>query len=1182
MKRFILAVAAIAAVCAHGAPDDSAVANRKWVRQYVSSVVGELPPPTSVTTNAATGAVRYEYAVDGAEIGISNATAIAFTFSYPTNPALAVLESTVPGLPKGEIYRYDGLTFISTNALLPSISCSMSNVLTTATNELGATSVTTNRLIVLSATDAQGRAYTSAANDGLLYLFDDTDDARYAVIVPAYVEHGAPSASSVAARSLPLDLLRLLMPTAHAAEGYTDIPAHFWSDTEVVQEEIAIRIPVLEEVKWRDNVGYWHTFDLPSMPGGAAAQMMFKQFSVEDFRNVENPLSLATFLDPKTWFGDVNVISDENGNKISLNTLKSTEKWRDLMKRLHERYRRLIEYMKKRSYHRCQFRKGDCNCIWMDHDDIRQKCPFKNPQHQMKWRDKNGVDNDDEVPDACCICVRCKNKYGGIKYTTVHSRHPEHCGCVCGFYAKEKDNMPDMMHLLQEDEDECWCECKKKHLGAKELCKGICRFCFMRIDDSKEVPKASEHTPFAPGEPLPEGVEEPDRCGCLCGYVDEHTNIEKFHNIMLDWGGKVTGQGAMSSCWCFCGRRHANKSADKVYDFGLNVERRCSGFCAVCSGVNPSGLDVGPFDAGLVNGLHVPSLHDPSDRTCGCACGAISADAGNLFLVAGMSKFHKFTDDTCTCDCTLYTRDQNHVFGSWTPTGTEPGYILFEHTCSICGHTEPKKEPCTHLWGDWKRISDFQGGTLYRRTCSVCDANEDRLVDYADMQNCNTNINLHIPADDTCGCKCGHYGTRVAEDKDFHKWDASDMSGGIANCHCMCGAKHEWREGCVCPNVCAFCKEIRKDGSRADQTDHLARPAIDHRCGCKCGYYGVTADHATNSLHYATSPHLHIQAKIYSNGSADNAAYCQCYGADGKGGKRHYSAPKSGCPDVCQYKLHDDPPLGHLAATDTKIPETGFLPARSSNHNPKQTGCGCACYGCTSDNYVHWQDDSRLHKPAANATDRCHCECSHTYGKPGRLVGHDEGCHTFATDQACTCTCGEYMRNTWLNACKVCSKCKMIHKNGITGYDVKIADAPGNHDWTAKASNNCKCRCLSNGPEHTPGTTRRDESDGEPSETYCNLCDRYILRHMVRTYCKTCGAIIETSTQETGHGPHPDNDEEDPQTPIICGEPLKTGGTCGVEYTGGTCPNASNHVGGSGGGSTQGGQTGGTGGAQTI
>ena len=222
-----------------------------------------------------------------------------------------------------------------------------------------------------------------------------------------------------------------------------------------------------------------------------------------------------------------------------------------------------------------------------------------------------------------------------------------------------------------------------------------------------------------------------------------------------------------------------------------------------------------------------------------------------------------------------------------------------------------------------------------------------------------------------------------------------------------------------------------------------------------------------------------------------------------------------------------------------------------------------------------WKDEAKLHHPAQNATDQCHCAC-----ESRKLVGPAEtGGHTFASANDCTCTCGAYMRNTWLNACNYCSKCDMIHMMGINGYDRRLTESAGRHDWSAKASHHCRCMCEMHGPEHTPESTTRDAEDGEPSQFYCNLCSRSVYLHTVRHYCTTCGDLLSTSSEESGHGEHPSGDgSEDPQNAITCGETLKNGAICGTVYAGGVCPNASNHQD----NDEQGGQTGGTGGLSGI
>lgn len=708
----------------------------------------------------------------------------------------------------------------------------------------------------------------------------------------------------------------------------------------------------------------------------------------------------------------------------------------------------------------------------------------------------------------------------------------DRCGCACGAYDESKSSgLPaEFAAFHQQKMGSCRCHCGQTHTKNKRgdetvepfPCPEICAVCFkvedkesdavftfngeqykklVLIDPTEEKHHAAHEVlcgckcynevttrhewsigGVAKGSIETDGtlpdfhVENGAGCGCECGGVVPSTLPKEYHH------GESAEKG---KCYCECGAEHLGEWLTK--SCGVNTWRECS--------------------------IVPEHIHEED---------TVSHEYAN--------SFHSAAGHYCKCDKKQIAPHQSIKQKS----GRGEGVITYRLVCQTpgCGWFGDESEVCNHPnWGEWFKAGEVAGGFLMRRNCADCASFEEQTIEFSGLESCRADMNIHLPLEDTCGCKCGHYGVRIAEEEEFHKWDGD-------NCRCFCESKHHFKDGSACAKVCAGCKTTLKSGATAKESDHT--PASGHVCGCACGYYGVTSEHSASG-HYAETAYLHKQASAHGNGIP---SFCQCYGAEGTGGFWHWRTARSQtCPRICTYKRGDIDPLGHLAARSS--PEKGITPAKPEDHAAKTYGCGCKCGLCDDKNRGEWIHQKTLHHAAQNAEDQCHCAC-----ESRELVGKTEG-HTFKT---CICTCKEKhdSKNYPLNACGYCSSCGYIWRNGVR----LDAGNRNNHLWV---NGGCYCDggCVVGGVKmlHTDGhrymknkciclcgEATRDHILVEQKERVgqwtCWKCNAVFLNFRVTTVCSRCEATV--STEHIGSvGEHNPG----------CGEPKPSCWKCGCHCT---------------------------------
>ena len=725
----------------------------------------------------------------------------------------------------------------------------------------------------------------------------------------------------------------------------------------------------------------------------------------------------------------------------------------------------------------------------------------------------------------------------------------DRCGCACSAYDEDRTaGLPaEFASFHQMKDSSCRCHCGQSHnknkIGDEAVdpfpCEKICAVC-LKVEDeeSSAVFRFGGDTYKKISLVDPEDEKYHDKhlavCGCKC-YNGEETRHEwsvgdVAKGSISSEDGKMPEWHVMnaSGCGCFCGGV-IEKTLGKAYHIGPNETK---GVCWCKCGEN--------------------HLGEWLDKKCGakswreCSLNAEHIHDEDVIAHEWANKYLDASSHFCKCDRKALSPHQN----SKQKSGRGEGFVMYRLVCQTpgCGWFGDETEICNHpSWGEWFKAGDVAGGgVLMRRNCADCASYEEEILFPAEMTECIEDMNIHLPLEDKCGCKCGHYGVRIAESEDFHKWDAAQILNGVANCRCQCEQKHHFRAGSHCPDVCAYCRRTLKSGRDAKETDHIQ--ASGHVCGCACGYYGVTAEHVASG-HNAELSFLHKQATTAGNGAP---AFCQCYGATGKGGKWHWRINRSStCPKICKYTMEGDK-LGHLAAWDS--PEKIVTAAKASDHVGNAYGCGCKCGLCGDETKSLWADEKALHKPAQNAEDQCHCSCEKRH-----LVGDGAGGHTFK--DGCICTCGaKHDPNKALNACGYCSGCGSIWRGGerqdatVTARHFFANSGcycdggcvvqgsrilhPDGHMYPAKS---CRCVCGETTLAHIV------IAEKEPVGTStCWDCYAVFVNYYITTFCARCGETLE-SGKVVGMGEHYPE----------CGQPKpscwKCGCHCATRGTHATC-----------------------------
>jgi len=328
-------------------------------------------------------------------------------------------------------------------------------------------------------------------------------------------------------------------------------------------------------------------------------------------------------------------------------------------------------------------------------------------------------------------------------------------------------------------------------------------------------------------------------------------------------------------------------------------------------------------------------------------------------------------NSSCACGEKNPSQEEQHI--NYVDAGNG------KHHCG-CG-----KITKSHTYGSWELTSSTSTKDNYTRICTLCGATQSKSVDKGQLPDSCTD-DEHKPLPNACGCMCGYYTEgatymnangvactgHASESEDFHKWntdaDATGSCAGYVNCTCKCGKKHKFRDwngrGTHC-NVCAYCKNVKRNGSAPTENDHEPKSGY---CGCLCG-----------ALTPATANSVRFHPK--------SSTTCRCWGSNHDGnGRFHYPNTSKECPDVCWYRFNN---VEHWANTGNQAEQSSTIPCGYDAHTPKTTGtCGCKCGVVSGDiltaamTKFHIDSQSscgcvcqKIETPHRYRTSNCRCDC---------------------------------------------------------------------------------------------------------------------------------------------------------------------------------------------------------------
>ena len=862
-----------------------------------------------------------------------------------------------------------------------------------------------------------------------------------------------------------------------------------------------------------------------------------------------------------------------------------------------------------------------------------------------------------------------------------HMPSESRCGCKCGAISPGSEATRDLLwsadsfHNYEDDGNgnhtSCSCKCGMKHQTVNNTghCPKVCTLCG-RVDEEQTIDGNTVNVPRAATweDHTPDG----EHCGCQCyqhqdGFHGEEEGVcgydgtEKGPNESQMWHKRNTGAFG-TYCCCECGVYSDHRARDGSH-MSWFVPGQCENFCG---GINAFGQVCGKLKDEDRDAKE--SDHTPSDTACGCKCGEVTSETDT-------EEFHAARDATysCMCKCNKFhtgewvnkscganswrecSENESHIDGTEAheyanghpdasvhyckcakqktaahvkSSGTvryEPGWIITPKSCTVsgCGWTGEDRTPCTHSWGEW--VLSYQTSVIatFVRSCSICGAIDTYTKFLPDLLTCDTNNNIHIPATEVCGCKCGKYGqdADASTDIGLHKWADTEDAYGVQICLCKCGRYHEQRSastymsnlGKVCGSVCAYCKNKSGTGldvGRADDSLHTPCTSSDGHCGCKCGF--LTAD-GTNLEKF------HVR----------KGGTCRCLGSDGNGGAWHFRMPR---PDgKCQKICACTSEFGgeHCVASSEKERIQPKLAAVDDHTKVSGSMCGCECRKYYHTNWASWINLANFHNSNPN---NCGCFCTHA--SESQINPY----HKKLSENDCECMCSEHnvISHVWLTGKCKCQcqyhdkqhrkvnngKCTAVchgecgeaslesKKKSHTPHESQCGcecrnflgpSYPDSEAFHKKTGGNCMCDCGEchigfvgkNGCpnvcavcEMNRERTKSDESIhsfgnrcvcgcGDYSrphawsgyaksltDTYtCEICEETIRVYTYTRHCQRDCNATQSYTGEEGHNAeiHGEAGEEPPSSPTICTEELKDGTTCGTEYTGDQCPNRENH-----------------------
>lgn len=1033
--------AALAAFVGFCADDDSAVANRKWVREYVAGMAVQAKPKLNPGESfTATSSVAG-----------TNGMEMTTTVRVPTNEAIFVAWTTETRVPAYSYYaRIPGqnLFACATNSFMPTISYTVTNWTERATNDLGVVMVCEHSATRWYAKDATGAKWCTAYLGGNTILCNSKDTTKYIVIQKSTVSD---KAAKILRGSYELDFVKYSAP-----------PFSFLSL--FVSPAYADDLPGVEVDRGSGTLGYHEAVEI-------GALTISNKLGTETYYLLEdghdhqyNPYggidhadlaadeayyrSDAARLDPRNWGF---VFDDKDRLLVAFQHEDGT--W-------DQAYITRQQLMESDAWQRA---------VNVDLPKPNQKTEptLSDPsEHECKVYDANGK----HIGCVCDFpyCQYCPSCEGKTYTITREWRNPatgaviytEDASKVTLHFAGARHNIKQVAYGALEGGG----------MGYAEAAEG-CTVCWDRDNAregthfcgnaDKDNPNGAALSSHAVNDPNVTGREE---CGCMCRkYHDGSSAVPTDMHVHPSSGDEGHGahSGQDSYCWCYCKRQH-----DGTFYADGEDSDTCPGHCAICgayktiNGEEIDGTFANPLPYQVTDDGGLPSLdeHTPSESRCGCKCGAISPDNDDTYpLMKEEESYHFIEDGGCTCSCIRemhkVVNDTGHcskvctlcgkvnekdadgcvvaVAATWsdhTPDGNECGCECYnsrdgfnDSERGYCGfkgnettnvkaapewHVQRDAEHCCCKCGAWTDHRDNRGkhaewfveGEYCLAVCSGINASG---------QKCGKVINAnrpakwseHDPSPDGCGCACGDFAGNETGMKDADEYHHRDGS----TCHCVCQGNwshhEEWMtakgslpDG-LCENVCT-CGRYRDGTREATMDDHTGK---DDACGCKCGEMNDNV----------------LALKFHNGYGTPLSCHCAC-------GKVHrwFDGSTAQCMvcSVCKMTEDDQEPT-----------------------------------------------DEKLHK--LNPSLDCTCWCG--YFGPGNHTAKTEALHEFSDDEdshgikKCTCKCekfhvfrdgGAYLDNQELVCPDVCAYCKDRLLDGSRAEEK-------DHTPKSVSAARCGCRC---------------------------------------------------------------------------------------------------------------------------
>ena len=1039
MRRALLSAFAAAcglALSAVAAPDDSAVANRKWVREYV----GANAVKARASIAGIGGSATFSSALPG-----TNDMSVSVTVCVPTNQALFVAWSTEPRIPAYGYYaKVPGMPFYAnvSNAFLSTISFSVTNWVEYGTNELGQVRTCSHSSTRWTATASNGEKWSTAYLNGNTILCCSTNTARYVVIQRTTVADGmartlrGPWGVAWNAPAAPPSLLSALIGQAFADEHHVEVERG--GGTLGYHEAVYV-----ESFTVTDLLGK-HTYRIAY----DGKDHQYDPYGGKDHADLaageayyRTPEAMA---DPGNWGYSSKIIVDvldKDGNPTGVQMIIFKS---DLM----------------------------ASKAWLD--AVNVELPKPNEPDEPKISDPS--EHDCGVFDAegnhigcvctyrfCKYCPSCDSKYTITKTWSdgsVEKSEEELAFVGARHNAKSVAFTAD--GYCEQDDGCLICWSQDNASDGTHFCGNM---------DAYNVGGAAKSHHMANDI----GVTGREACGCMCGkYGDGDdalipANMHVHPYSYSDGHGPHNGQN--SYCWCFC-RRHHNG----VF-YGENAEGACPNQCAICGayrtcdGVKINGLHADPLPYRVTDDGGLPDIddHEPSASRCGCKCGAISPGNEQTYpLMKEREDFHVIDDGTCTCTCRRRMHKVHNETGHCTKI------------CTLCGKKNGQADD-----GDGGTVitavtPTWEDHTPYKGHCGCeCNAFQDGFVGNE-------------------GGRCGYRGVETGPSGD-PAWHSRKKAEGVEYCCCACGVysdhmakdgKHaEWFiEGEACR---AVCKGVNAFGQRCGKLSFLNRKALwsEHTplaggCGCEChgqdAEYGYAGNEAgiRDAVEYHTREgetcHCFCQGNwtrhaqwMTAKGSATEKCLFVCTCGRYADGTRmaaldDHTERADGCGCLCGDVSSTVPILKFHHGVGGPY---GCRCACGALHlwcdaNTANNKCGvCSMCGLTAGDADG--DKEELHKLNDEIRDDCRCWCGH-YGR-GRHATSDKSLHhgKDETDKhgvySCECACGNSAIHLFRGggACPgVCAFCKERLESGIKASEEDHA-AFGEDD----APTRCGCRC---------------------------------------------------------------------------------------------------------------------------